>query len=148
MILAIERYQGHEDQEEYMEMIKFLLDRGASLRVPGSCYDAIETVRQTGMPNLALVFIERGETPLRYGPDFRQLFEEAARTNKTSVIRKLHDAQLHPLKRHDSSRLSEIVQPGYIDDEVRDLVASMEHTALERIWPACDTDTADSLSIP
>lgn len=146
LFLAVERYEDPE--VEYFKMIEFLLDRGASLQVSGSCYDALEAVRQRGIFDLAVVFIERGDTALRYGPDFRQLFEEAARTANTSVIEKLHNAQLHPLKRHGSSRMSEIVQAGYIGDEVKDLVASMQHTALERIWPACDATLAPSLNIP
>lgn len=139
LFLAIERYEDPEYREEYMETIKFLLDRGASLQVSGSCYDALEIARQRGLTDLALVLIQHdGKIPVRYGSDFRYLFEEAARTSNTTIINRLHDAQLHPLKRHETSRISEIVRAGDIADEVKELVAAMEHGALQRIWPSDD----------
>lgn len=121
-----------------MDMIKFLLKRGASLQAGISGLDALETARKRSLIPLALVFIKHGGLPLRYGPDFRSLFEEAALTRDVSVIEKLQDAQLHPLKRHDTRRLSEIVNADYMSDEIVDFVTSMEHSALARIWPTQD----------
>jgi hypothetical protein len=118
-----------------LETIKFLLERGASLQAGVSGLDALEWVRKRGIKQLPLVFIEHGGLPLRYGPDFGGFFEEAAMAANVSVITKLHDARLHPLKRHDSRRLSEIVNADYVSDEIVDLVTSMEHAALESIWP-------------
>lgn len=138
LLLAVERYEGHEYKEECMEMIRFLLDRGASLQVSGSCYNALESARQRGLTDLVLVLIEYGEMAVQYGSDFRYLFEEAARISNTSAIRRLHDAQLHPLKRHADSRISDIVRAGDIADEVKELVAAMEHAAVESIWPSGD----------
>jgi hypothetical protein len=68
------------------------------------------------------------------------LFERAAVKGNVSVINKLQEAQLHPLKRHDSLRLSEIVNEGKgIGDEIVELVESMERTAIGLIWPQLET---------
>jgi hypothetical protein len=121
------------------QTIKFLLERGASLQAGVSGLDALEWVRKHDIEQLPLVFIEHGSLPLRYGPDFANIFQQAAVAANVSVIEKLREARLHPLRRHDSRRLSEIVNADYISDEIADLVTSMEHAALERIWPAGDS---------
>lgn len=136
LFLAIDKYEVHGS--EYMDMIKFLLEHGASLQASTSGLDALETVRQRSIPDLPLVFIEHGGLPLRYGPDFKDLFHQAARERNVSVIEKLQDAQLHPLKRHGSWRLSEIVDGREFVQEIVDLVKSMERSALARIWPHND----------
>jgi ankyrin repeat protein len=138
LFLAIDKFEGTQ-QLDCIETIKFLLERGASLQAGVSGLDALEWVRQRGIKQLPLVFIEHGSLPLRYGPDFAEFFEEAAVAANVSVIAKLREARLHPLKRHDSRRLSEIVNADYISDEIVDLVTSMEHAALEGIWPPVDT---------
>jgi hypothetical protein len=86
------------------------------------------------------VIIEHGNLSIRYGPDFKRLFERAAVKGNVSVISKLQGAQLHPLKRHDSFRLSEIVNEGNgIGDEIVELVEAMERTAIGLIWPQLET---------
>lgn len=124
-----------------METIRFLIKRGASLQAGVSGLDALEIVRKRSLHDLALVIIEHGSLPIRYGPDFRVLFKQAAIEGKLNVIEKLQEAQLHPLKRHDSSRLSEIVddEGEGIGGEIVDLVNSMERAAIERIWPLLET---------
>lgn len=136
LFLAIDRYEVYG--REYMDMIKFLLEHGASLQASASGLDALETVRQRSIPDLPLVFIEHGGLPLRYGPDFKDLFQQAALEQNVSVIEKLQDAQLHPLKRHGSWRLSEIVKGRDVVEEIVELVKSMERSALARIWPRKD----------
>jgi hypothetical protein len=116
-----------------------LLERGANLQARVSGLDALEWVRKRGITQLPLVFIEHGGLPLRYGSDFANIFQEAAVAANVSVIEKLQEARLHPLRRHNSLRLSEIVNSHDISDEIVDLVTSMEHAALERIWPAGDS---------
>jgi hypothetical protein len=70
------------------------------------------------------------------------LFKQAALAGNVSVIKKLEEAQLHPLKRHDSFRLSEILadQGGRVGSDIVELVESMERVAIERIWPLLETD--------
>lgn len=139
LFLAIDKYEAHGS--EYMEMIEFLLAHGASLQAGASGLDALETVRQRSIPDLPLMFIEHGGLPLRYGPDFKDLFQEAALAGNVSVIEKLQDAQLHPLKRHNSWRLSQIVdmEDGSVVDEIVEMVKTMQLSALERIWPRAKT---------
>ena len=124
-----------------METIRFLIKRGASLQAGASGLDALETARKRSLHDLALVIIEHGNLPVKYGPDFKVLFKQAAIEGKVSVIEKLQEAQLHPLKRHDSSRLSEIVddEGEGIGSDIVDLVKSMERAAIERIWPLLET---------
>lgn len=124
-----------------METIRFLIKRGASLQAGVSGLDALETARKRSLYDLALVIIEHGNLPVRYGPDFRPLFKQAAIEGNVSVIEKLQEAQLHPLKRHDSLRLSEIVddEGEGIGDDIVYLVNSMERVAIERIWPLLET---------
>lgn len=89
-----------------------------------------------------MVIIEHGNLDIRYGPDFKGLFKQAALAGNVSVIKKLEEAQLHPLKRHDSFRLSEILadQGGRVGSDIVELVESMERVAIERIWPLLETD--------
>lgn len=124
-----------------METIRFLVKRGASLQAGISGLDALETARKRSLHILALVIIEHGNLPVRYGPDFKVLFKQAAVEGKVDVIEKLQEAQLHPLKRHDSSRLSEIVEDEGegIGSVIVNLVDSMERMAIERIWPILKT---------
>jgi hypothetical protein len=136
LFLAIDKYD--EQGSEYMDMIKFLLEHGASLEAGASGLDALETVRQRAIEDLPIIFIEHGGLPLRYGPDFRELFRQAALAGNTNVIEKLEEAELHPLKRHGSWRLSEIVEGHGIMEGMVDLVKSMEFSALGRIWPRMD----------
>jgi ankyrin repeat protein len=138
LFLAIDKFEGTQ-QIDCLETIKFLLEQGASLQAGVSGLDALEWVRKRGIEQLPLVFIEHGSLPLRYGPDFGNIFQEAAVAANISVIEKLREARLHPLRRHDSRRLSEIVNADYISDEIVDLVTSMEHAALEDIWPPMDS---------
>jgi ankyrin repeat protein len=138
LFLAIDKFQP-DQRIECLETIKFLLERGASLQAGVSGLNALEWVRKHDIEQLPLVFIEHGSLPLRYGPDFANIFQQAAVAANVSVIEKLREARLHPLRRHDSRRLSEIVNADYISDEIADLVTSMEHAALERIWPAGDS---------
>jgi len=133
LFLAIDKY--YDEGSEYMDMVKFLLEHGASLEAGASGLDALETVRQLPVEDLSLLFIEHGGLPLRYGPDFRELFRQAALAGNVSVINKLEEAQLHPLKRHGSWRLSEIVEGRGIMEGMVDLVKNMELSALGRIWP-------------
>ena len=125
-----------------METFRFLIKRGANLHAGVSGLDALETARKRSLHDLSLVIIEHGNLPVRYGPDFKVLFKQAAIEGKAGVIEKLQEAQLHPLKRHDSSRLSEIVEDegGGIGGDIVDLVNSMERMAIERIWPLPETD--------
>lgn len=144
MFLAIDKYEDYRDserREEYLETLRFLIKRGASLQAGISGLDALETARKRSLHDLALVIIEHGNLPVRYGPDFKVLFKQAAVEGKVNVIEKLQEAQLHPLKRHDSSRLSEIVEDEgeAIGSVVVDLVDSMERMAVERIWPILKT---------
>lgn len=136
-----ELYRDYEQGEKYLETLRFLIKRGASLQAGVSGLNALETARKRSLHDLALVIIEHGDLPIRYGPDFKVLFKKAAVEGKVSVIEKLQEAQLHPLKRHDSSRLSEIVddEGEGIGEKIVDLVKSMERTAIERIWPLLET---------
>jgi ankyrin repeat protein len=138
LFLAIDKFEGTQ-RIDCLETIKFLLEHGASLQAGVSGLDALEWVRKYGIEQLPLVFIEHGSLPLRYGPDFGNIFHEAAVAANVSVIEKLREARLHPLRRHGSRRLSEIVDVDYISDEIVDLVTSMEHAALEGIWPPVDS---------
>ena len=124
-----------------METLRFLIKRGASLQAGVSGLDALETARKRSLHDLALVIIEHGNLPVRYGPDFKVLFKQAAVEGKVSVIEKLQEAQLHPLKRHDSSRLSEIVEDEGegIGSAIVNLVESMERAAIGLIWPRMET---------
>jgi hypothetical protein len=138
LFLAIDKYKVFGS--EYMAMIKFLLSHGASVKAGGgaSGLDALETARQRPYDDLPLVFIEHGGLPLRYGPDFKELFRQAALSGNVSVIEKLQEAQLHPLKRHGSWRLSEIVdgmEAGSVAEEIVEKVKAMQRAALGRIWP-------------
>ncbi|GAB7330154.1 hypothetical protein MBLNU13_g01829t1 [Cladosporium sp. NU13] len=144
LFLAIDKYEDYRDserREEYLETIRFLIKRGASLQAGVSGLDALEIARKRSLYDLALVIIEHGNLPVRYGPDFRVLFKQAAIEGNVSVIEKLQEAQLHPLKRHDSLRLSEIVddEGEGIGGDIVDLVNSMERVAIERIWPLLET---------
>lgn len=144
LFLVIDKYEDYRDserREEYLETLRFLIKRGASLQAGTSGLDALETARKRSLHDLALVIIEHGNLPVRYGPDFKVLFKQAAVEGKVNVIEKLQEAQLHPLKRHDSSRLSEIVEDEgeAIGSVVVDLVDSMERMAVERIWPILKT---------
>jgi hypothetical protein len=87
--------------------------------------DALETARKRSLHDLALVI----------------MFERAAVKGNVSVIKKLQEAELHPLKRHDSFRLSEIVEDEGkgIGGEIKELVESMERAAIGLIWPKLET---------
>jgi hypothetical protein len=144
LFLAIDKYEDYQDserREEYLETFRFLIKRGASLQAGVSGLDALETTRKRSLHDLALIIIEHGNLPISYGPDFKVLFKQAAIEGNVSVIEKLQEAQLHPLKRHDSSRLSEIVddEGEGIGGDIVDLVNSMERAAIERIWPLLET---------
>jgi len=136
-----ELYQDYEQGEKYLETLQFLIQRGASLEPSVSGLDALETARKRSLHDLALVIIEHGDLDIPYGPDFKRLFERAAVKGNVSVIKKLQEAELHPLKRHDSLRLSEIVddEGKGIGGEVKKLVESMERTAIGLIWPKLET---------
>lgn len=103
--------------------------------------DALEIARKRSLHDLALVIIEHGNLIVRYGPDFKRLFERAAVNGNVTVIKKLQEAELHPLKRHDSFRLSEIVddEGKGIGGEIVELVESMERAAIGLIWPQSET---------
>ena len=124
-----------------METLRFLIKHGASLQSGTSGLDALETARKRSLHDLALVIIEHGNLPVRYGPDVKVLFNQAAGEVNVSVIEKLQEAQLHPLKRHDSFRLSEIVEDEGegIGSAIVNLVESMERAAIGLIWPRMET---------
>ena len=99
--------------------------------------DVLETARKRSLRDVALMIIEHGNLVVRYGPDFKRLFERAAVKGNVSVIKKLQESELHPLKRQNSFRLSEIVgdEGKGIGGEIVELVESMERTAIGLIWP-------------
>jgi GTPase SAR1 family protein len=136
-----ELYQHNEQGENYLDTLQFLIQHGASLHPSISGPDALETARKRSLHDLALVVIEHGDLPIRYGPDFKRLFERAAVKGNVSVIKKLQEAELHPLKRYDSFRLSEIVEDEGkgIGAEIKELVESMERAAIGLIWPKLET---------
>ena len=121
-----------------------MIQRGASLEPSVSGLDALETARKRSLHDLALVVIEHGNLLIRYGPDFKRLFERAAVKGNVGVIKKLQEAELHPLKRHDSFRLSEIVddEGKGIGGEIIKLVESMERAAIGLIWPQSEAVVA------
>jgi len=61
---------------------------------------------------------------------------------KKGVIGKLQEARLHPLKRHDSLRLAEIVEDEGegVGREIVALVGAMERAAIGLIWPSAEAD--------
>lgn len=145
LFLVLDKYEAYPDdreqREKCLETLRFLIKRGASLQASVSGLDALETARKRSNHDLALVLIEHGNLAIRYGPDFKGLFKQAALAGNVSVIKELEEAQLHPLKRHDSFRLSEILadQGGRVGSDIVNLVESMERAAIERIWPLSET---------